>query len=166
MIWWHHIKEYIDRTGIEELSILNGEKKLKSFWELLEEVFFKNAVDALYFWLGIFTYLYFFAVAFLYLAGLSFHENLSTKIIQSLAEPYLGAVAIYTILKETRKRSARTPSRHWGEIFVILWFLLLVSSSAVALFSDYFIFNEMLELIIKLALSVGIIYVGGVIHRP
>ncbi len=156
------MREYIDKSGIEN----PGEKKLKSFWEMLEEIFFRNAVDALYFWLGLFTYLYLFLVGFLYLAGLSFHENLSTKIVQSLAEPYLGAAAIYTILKESRKRVGGSPSRHWGEVFVTLWFLLLVFSSAAALFSDAFVFNDTLELIIKLALSVGIIYVGGAIHRP
>lgn len=165
MIWWHHIKYYIDKSGMEE-SRSSNEKKLKSFWEMFEDVFFKNAVDALYFWLGMFTYLYLFLVGFLYLAGLSFHENLSTKIVQSLAEPYLGAVAIYTILKETQKRSADFHSRHWGELFIILWFLLLVFSLAAALLSQTYVFNETLETIIKLALSVGIIYVGGVIHKP
>lgn len=166
MIWWHHIKEYIDRTGIDESNVLSGEKKLKSIWEMLEDVFFKNAVDALYFWLGIFTYLYFFTVAFLYLGGLSFHENISTKIVEALAEPYLGAVAIYTILKETRKRNKHLKSRHWGEIFIILWLLLFLISSTVSLFSDFYVFNNTLKLIITVALSVGIIYVGGTIHRP
>lgn len=166
MIWWHQIKEYIDRTGVDEPNKSSEEKKLKSLWEMFEDVFFKNAIDALYFWLGIFTYLYFFLAGFLYLAGVSFFENISTKIIQALAEPYLGAVAIYTILKETRKRKANTPSRHRGEIFVILWIALLLISSAVALFFKAYVFNDTLELIIKLALSVGIIYVGGVIHKP
>lgn len=166
MIWWHEIKEYIERTGADEPNKSSEEKNLKSFWEMFEGVFFKNAVDALYFWLGMFTYLYFFLAGFLYLAGVSFFENISTKIIQALAEPYLGAVAIYTILKETRKRKASTPSRHWGEVFVILWIALLLLSSAVALFSKTYVFNDTLELIIKLALSVGIIYVGGVIHKP
>lgn len=165
MIWWHHIKEYIDRSGMEE-SKNSNKKKLKNLWEMLEDVFFENAVDALYFWLGVFTYLYFFTVAFLYLAGLSFHENISNKIVMALAEPYLGAVAIYTILKETRKRQKTSKSRHWGEIFIILWFLLLISSSATALLSKTYVFNDTLELIIKLALSVSIIYVGGVIHKP
>lgn len=162
MIWWHHIREYIDKSGIDNPE----KKKLKSIWEMLEDVFFQNAVDALYFWLGIFTYLYFFTVAFLYLAGLSFHENLSTKIVMALAEPYLGAVAIYTILKETKKRKAGALSRHWGEIFVILWILLLLSAALLALFTKTYVFNKTLELIIKLSLSVGIIYIGGAIHRP
>ena len=166
MTWWHHIKEYIEKSGVENPNPLADEKNLKSLWEMFEDVFFKNAIDALYFWLGVFTYLYFFLTGFLYLAGISFYENLSTKIIQSLAEPYLGAVAIYTILKETRKRKASAPSRHWGEIFVILWILLFLVSSLAALLSDFYIFNNTLGLIITVALSIGIIYVGGAIHKP
>lgn len=162
MIWWHHIKEYIDKSGIENPD----EKNPKSLWEMFEDIFFRNTIDALYFWLGIFTYLYLFLVGFLYLGGFSFYESLSTKIIQSLAEPYLGAVAIYTILKETKKRKVGAPSRHWGEIFVILWILLFLVSSFAALFSDFYVFNNTLKLIITIALSIGIIYVGGAIHRP
>lgn len=166
MIWWHNIKEYIDKSGVEEQNSIDGNGKLKSLWEMFEDIFFQNTIDALYFWLGIFTYLYFFTIAFLYLAGLSFYESFTTKIVSSLAEPYLGAVAIYTILKEARKRKTKTFSRHWGEIFVIMWLLLLLVSATVALFSKTYIFNETLELIIKLALSVGIIYTGGIIHKP
>lgn len=166
MIWWHHIKEYIDRSGLENQNNFNKEKETKSFLGMFEDVFFQNTIDILYFWLGIFTYVYFFTIAFLYIGGLSSQDNISLKIIHSLAEPYLGAVAIYTILKEARKRRNNSRPRHWGEIFVILWLLLLVFASTLALLTNAYVFDKTLELIITLAISVGIIYVGGVIHKP
>ncbi|MEK7560154.1 MAG: hypothetical protein AAB522_02550 [Patescibacteria group bacterium] len=160
------MKEYIENSGLDAENKPNGNKKLKTLYEMFEDVFFQSAVDALYFWLGIFTYLYFFTIAFFYLAGLSFYDSFTAKIVSSLAEPYLGAVAIYTILKEARKRNKNIPPRHLGEIFVILWLLLLLSATFLALFTKIYVFDETLGLIIKLALSSGIIYIGGIIHKP
>ncbi len=162
MAWWDEIKNYIERSGLENPT----EEHAKSIWEMLEEIFFEDAVDILYFWLGVFTYLYFFAVALLYLGALSSFDTVASKILYALEEPYLGAVGIYTILKESRKRKNNSKPRHLGEIFVIGWIALFVISILLAIFSDTYTFNKTLELIMTLSLSIGIIYVGGAIHKP
>lgn len=123
-------------------------------------------MDILYFFLGIFTYVYLFAIAFLYLSGVSSFDTVASKLIRALAEPYLGAVGIYTILKESRKRRYAISSRHKGELFVIGWLGLLALAALFATFFKFYTFTKTLELIIMLSLSIGIIYIGGVVHRP
>lgn len=162
MAWWEETTQYIYESGLEE----PGKNQPQTFWERLNEIFFRETVDILFFFLGVFTYVYLFALAFLYLSGVSGFETVATKLIRSLAEPYLGAVGIYTILKESRKRRYIIASRHWGEFFVVAWLGLLVSASALAMFSKFYTFTKTLELIIMLSISVGIIYIGSVVHRP
>ena len=163
MAWWDEFFSYIKSSGLEDP---NQEPSVKTLWERISDVFFQETVDILYFFLGIFTYLYFFAVAFLYLSGASSFDSVGAKIIRALAEPYLGAVGIYAILKETRKRRYALTSRHWGEFFVFVWIFLLIGSSLLAIFSEHYVFNRTLELIITLSLAIGLIYIGSVIHRP
>ena len=127
MVWWKDTTEYIYEDGLEPSQA--PEKLTKSFWERVYDIFFQEAVDILFFFLGVFTYIYLFAVAFLYLSGVSSFDTISSKIIRALAEPYLGAVGIYTILKESRKRRYAIQPRHWGELFVLAWLVLLAIAS-------------------------------------
>jgi len=162
MVWWKDTTEYIYETGIEDPA----KNSAKSFWERVNDIFFQEAVDALFFFLGVFTYIYLFAVAFLYLSGVSSFDSVASKIIKALAEPYLGAVGIYTILKETRKRRYALSSRHWGEFFVLAWLGLLALCSMLTVIFPFYTFTRTLELIITLSLSIGIIYIGSAVHRP
>lgn len=163
MAWWEETTEYIYESGLEDPS----QRKLPlTLLDRINEVFFRETVDLLYFFLGIFTYVYLFAIAFLYLSGVSSFDTVATKLIRALAEPYLGAVGIYTILKESRKRRYAISSRHRGEIFVLAWLALLTLTSILAIFTKFYTFTKTFELIIMLSLSLGIIYIGGVVHRP
>lgn len=163
MAWWEETTEYIYESGLEDPS----QRKLPlTLLDKINEIFFRETIDILYFFLGIFTYVYLFAIAFLYLSGVSSFDTVASKLIRALAEPYLGAVGIYTILKESRKRRYAISSRHRGEIFVMAWLLLLAVASLLAIFTKFYTFTKTFELIIMLSLSLGIIYVGGVVHRP
>lgn len=162
MAWWDETTQYIYESGLESEKS-NG---AKTFWQRFYEIFFHETVDLLYFFLGVFTYLYLFAVAFLYISGISGFDTVGSKLIRALAEPYLGMVGIYTVLKESRKRKYGLMSRHWGEFFVLVWLLLLFVSSMLASFSQFYTFTRTLELIIMIALSIGVIYIGSVVHRP
>lgn len=166
MVWWKDSTEYIYETGLEPEGNPQEKKQPKSFWDRIYDIFFQEAVDILYFFLGVFTYIYLFAVAFLYLSGVSSFDTISSKIIRALAEPYLGAVGIYTILKETRKRRYAISPRHWGEFFVIAWLCLLALASFLTVISPFYTFTHTLELIITLTLSIGIIYIGSAVHKP
>lgn len=147
-------------------AVSNVSLKLRTFRQMLDDAFFDEMVDILYFWLGVFTYVYFFTIALLYFGSIPYTQTVSSKIISALAEPYLGAVGIYTILKETRKRKRRLSPRHWGELFVGGWLALLLSASFLAFFFDVYTLNNILEDIITISLAVAIIYVGGSVHKP
>ncbi|OGF61493.1 hypothetical protein A2662_00710 [Candidatus Giovannonibacteria bacterium RIFCSPHIGHO2_01_FULL_45_33] len=166
MVWWKDNTEYIYETGLEPGEELVDKNKPKYFWERVYDVFFQETVDILFFFLGVFTYIYLFAVAFLYLSGASSFDTISSKIVRALAEPYLGAVGIYTVLKESRKRRYALSSRHWGEFFVLAWLVLLGVASFLTVVFPFYTFTRTLELIITLTLSIGIIYLGSVVHRP
>ena len=163
MAWWEETTEYIYESGLEDP---NQRKLPLTLMERINDIFFKETVDILYFFLGIFTYVYLFAIAFLYLSGVSSFDTVASKLIRALAEPYLGAVGIYTILKESRKRRYALSSRHRGEIFVIAWLALFALTSILAIFTKFYTFTRTFELIIMLSLSLGIIYIGSVVHRP
>lgn len=162
MAWWEETTEYLYESGLDDPQ----SRAPQTFFQRLNNVFFQEAVDVLYFFLGIFTYVYLFAIAFLYLSGVSGFDTVATKLIRALAEPYLGSVGIYTILKESRKRRYGITSRHRGEFFVMGWLGLLALSAFLALVSGFYTFTKTLELIIMLSLSVGIIYMGGAVHKP
>ncbi len=163
MAWWEETTEYIYESGLEDP---NQRRLPLTLLERINEIFFGETVDILYFFLGIFTYVYLFAIAFLYLSGVSSFDTVASKLIRALAEPYLGAVGIYTILKESRKRRYALSSRHRGEIFVIAWLALFALTSILAIFTKFYTFTKTFELIIMLSLSLGIIYIGSVVHRP
>ena len=166
MVWWKDTTEYINETGLEPERDKIDKKELKSFLGRVYDIFFQEAIDILYFFLGVFTYIYLFAIAFLYLSGVSSFDTISSKIIKALAEPYLGAVGIYTVLKESRKRRYAITPRHWGELFVFAWLGLLALTSFLTVISSFYTFTHTLELIITLTLSIGIIYIGSAVHKP
>src|SRR3990167_1267090 len=145
MAWWEETTDYIYESGLEDPH----QRKLPlTLMERINDVFFRETVDILYFFLGIFTYVYLFAIAFLYLSGVSSFDTVASKLIRALAEPYLGAVGIYTILKESRKRRYALSSRHRGEIFVIAWLALFALTSILAIFTKFYTFTRTFELII------------------
>ena len=162
MAWWEETTSYFKKSGLDDPN----ENVSRNFWKKMNDIFFQETVDMLYFCLGAFTYIYLFAVGFLYLSGVSSFDTVASKLIRALAEPYLGAVGIYTILKESRKRRYAITSRHWGEVFVFLWLGLLGLASILAMFSKFYTLTRTFELIITLTLSIFINYVGSAVHKP
>jgi len=134
--------------------------------EAVRRVFITEAIDWLYFALSFFTQFYFWSIAFLFFSGRGGYYFISTKLLGAISEPYLGAVGIYVILKEIRKRKIARESRHYGEIYVWLWLILLLSSSSLVLLTKNFHFDTIMRLIITNSLASLVIYIAGKIHRP
>lgn len=119
-----------------------------------------------YFGLSAFTYFYFITLAVLYF-GRFWDSYYSLSFwVSAFSEPYIGAVAVYTLLKEYRKKIKRSGSFHRGEIFVGAWALMFFAAITLALFSGSYAFNEPLKIIIQTSIAVILIYVGGVVHEP
>ena len=121
--------------------------------------------DWLYFLLGLFTYFYLVLITFFYFVRLAPFFPQTFHVLDAIAEPYLGAVAAYTILKELRKRKGVRRHYHGGW-FVAAWMLLFVSGVSLAFFSSAYAYDDTLHVIITNSLGVLVIWVGSFIHKP
>ena len=126
----------------------------------------KEAIDWLYFWLGSFTNIYLFTLAVFFFTQVAGEWKVLSGFLEALQEPYLGAVGIYVVLKEIRKRRYGLTSRHRGEIFVFLWSLLLFISSIFVAFSSLYDFDGIYKLIITNSIATMLVYIAGLINRP
>lgn len=132
---------------------------------MCEEMLKKEAVDWLYIILWVFTYLYLGALAIFFFANLKVTVPVLFVFLDALQEPYLGALGVYVVLKEIRKRRHSHPSRYLGEFFVIFWVLLLAIST-VAVFIGAYTFDAAYKIIFTNSLAALIIFIGSRINRP
>lgn len=130
-----------------------------------EEELRREAVDWIYAALGVFTYLYLVTLAVVFFGGLEDEWRTVFVLLDSLQEPYLGALGIYVILKEIRKRRRDYPSRYAGEFFVALWLLFLLVSTLITIFSPEFNFAATYKIILTNSLVALIAYIGSLIHN-
>lgn len=159
VVWWQSIAELVS-SDKEQVRVP------ETFSERLRQVVIVHALDWFYGLLFIFTHFYFLAIAFLFFSSRGGYYFLTTQLMEALSEPYLGALGVYVLLKELRKRKIQPTSRHYGEIFVAAWqVLLVVAIGCIVLFSRYH-FDDIARLVITNALAVLFIYAAGNIHRP
>ena len=164
MAWWDQLTEFLYRSNPgQEPGPISQPSDLK---DALKRVFITHAIDWLYLALGFFTTFYFWSIAFLFFSGRGGYYFISTELLGAISEPYLGAVGIYVILKEIRKRKIARESRHYGEIYVWLWLILLLTGSSLVLLTKNFHFDTIMRLIITNSLASFVIYIAGKIHRP
>ena len=126
----------------------------------------ESAIDFLYYAVGFFTTIYFFAAVYLFFFEGSAYREVFIKVFDALSEPYLGSVGIYVILKEIRKRQMRTRSRHLGEYFVLAWVVLFLAAGALVLYTERFVFDDLMSAITTITLALVVIYTGGLVHKP
>lgn len=126
----------------------------------------REATDWLFVGLGTFTHVYLVLLAVVFLGGLQDMHPLLFFMVDTMQEPYFGALGIYVILKEVRKRKRTYPSRYWGELFVGIWFLFLVFATLAVIFSPQYRFDEAYKLILTSSLVVFLVYIGSLINKP
>lgn len=129
--------------------------------------FHSSTIDRLYLGLGFFTDLYLLSIAFEFFYNPHFIHPIVKMVLDSLSQPYFGALAVYTILKEIRKRRTHGfISLHRGEWFVAAWLALLIITTIVIIFSDRYRFDAVYQLIIANSLAVLMVYIGSRINKP
>ena len=126
---------------------------------------FRNVI-IFYFGLSAFTYFYFITLVVLYFGRFWSSYSTLSFLVSAFSEPYIGAVAVYTLLKEYRKKIKLSGSFHRGEVFVGAWALMLFAAIALTLFSDNYPLNEPFKIIIQVSSAVILIYLGSLIHKP
>lgn len=130
-----------------------------------EDLLRREATDWLYYFLGASTYVYLALLAVMFFGGLTGSWPKIWLLINGLQNPYLGALGIYVVLKEVRKRRRKYPSKYLGELFVGLWLALLVVTTVAVLVAPRYSFDEVYNLILNNSLVVGLIYLGAFIHK-
>lgn len=126
----------------------------------------KEAIDWLFMVLGFFTYLYLAALALLFLGKLNDKFPEALLLVDILQEPYLGALGIYVVLKEIRKRNGFYQSKYLGELFVVLWALLFAFATLMTAISPAYQVDNLYKLIVATSSVVFLIYIGSIINRP
>ncbi len=161
MAWWESLREFLYTSILKEPGENNSGDVVENRIGLR-----RGAVDILFFWLGLFTDFYLVSLAILFFGHGGHVASVMVSVLDAFQEPYLGALGVYVVLKEIRKRRKQLPSQHYGEFFIFFWMLLLgVSSIAVWFFNGYY-FDEVYKLIITNSLASAIIYIGGIINLP
>jgi len=128
--------------------------------------FRRTTIDHLYRWLGVFTALYLILISFEFFLNLHLRYPTLERLLDALAEPYLGALAVYTVLKEVRKRREGRSRGYRGEWYVAAWLVLLAVTTAAVMFTARYQFDVVFGLILGNSLASLMIYLGSRLHRP
>ncbi|MDO8600816.1 MAG: hypothetical protein Q7R73_04430 [bacterium] len=162
MAWWDNnlIFEYVFS---KEKKPGKGHGWFLWVYRTLHEYFAEHLIEFLYTFTSFVTYAYLASVVAVFFMKDAV-PSIVTKLIDSVSEPYLGLIGIYIILKEIRERRGERVSVY-SEIFVALWFSLLVISTLFTFFSKSYHFDEFYKLIITDSLAAFIIRLGTFLHR-
>lgn len=169
MAWWTDIlffKDALknrgkDSRGKPSLAVLNRAPTLKLLvWgRTLRQYFYKNFIDILYVFLSIFTYLYLAATIYVFFFQKSAPHALA-EIIETLSEPYLGALGVYVVVKEIERRRGKKVTRRWGELFTVIWFFFFISATALTYVSENYEVGGIYKTVVTNALASLIIRIG------
>lgn len=155
MAWWTEILFLKNRYLTEDKEL----GAFSAFKHAVREYFYEKFVDGLHILLAIFTYGYIGAAVIAFF----FQESAPAAfpyIVEVLADPYLGALGIYLIVKEIEIRRGNVKRRR-GEFFALAWFIfLLISTASVYFFEKYDPENEVYKTIVTDSAAAILIRIG------
>lgn len=126
-----------------------------------------KALGRIYGGLELFTSLYLIVIAFEFFSNFHVEHPTLEKVLDGFSEPYLAALGVYVILKEIyKRRTAQAISLHRGEVFVLLWAILLFLTTVAVVSTEHYRFDAVYGLIISNSLASLMIYIGSRIHKP
>lgn len=126
----------------------------------------RTTIDQLYRWLGLFTNLYLLAIAAEFFANPHLAYPTAERVLGALAEPYLGALAVYTVLKEIAKHRRGASALRRGEFYVLAWLVLLAATTLAVAFTERYRFDVAYQAVIENSLAALMIFIGSRIRRP
>lgn len=165
MAWWTHLL-FFGRNIPGEENQSTAQKEENIFTVLrraVKEYLYKNFLTLLYYLLSTFTYLY---------LGLSIITFFLSKqvpksfpyIIDTLSEPYLGALGVYVVVKELERRRGKEPPKHWGELFTATWLIFFAVATILTYLSDDYNLSGTYKNVVTNALAAIIIRIGTLIR--
>lgn len=155
---------FLKRRFEEIKSQENGSNLFVRFMRALRGIFYDNFVDTLHHALVVATYTYFAGNITIFF----FQDSLSRNfifIVEAFSEPYLGALGIYIVVNEIRRRRGKNVHPHFSTAFAASWMILLVVSTVLVYFGDTYHFNTVYRTIITNSFAAFIIRLGVLLGR-
>lgn len=163
MAWWIDImflkKHFEEQNGQE-----GGSNLFVRFMRALRGIFYDNFVDTLHHILVVATYAYLASnfTVFFFQKSLS---NTFISLVETFSEPYLGALGIYIVVNEIRRRRGKNVYTHFSTIFAACWMALLLISSVLVYTADTYHFNAVYRTIVTNSFAAFIIRLGTILGR-
>lgn len=162
MAWWTHLiffRDYLGNPGEDEKE----ESIFAVFRRAIRQYLYENFLFILSRVLTFFTY------GYLTLAIVAFFfENdvppLLPYLVDIFAEPYLGVLGIYVVIREVKKRRGIAVLKLWGELFAALWVIFCISASLALYFSAHYHTGEIYKTIVTTTFAALIIRIGTFIR--
>lgn len=163
MAWWTELLFFREGIKLHNYEYYDDDENLaERVRRVIREYLKDNFVDILYHLLSVFTYFYLAAIILVFF----FEKNLPHAIpfiVDTLSEPYLGALGVYVVVKEIERRRGRQIKRRLGELFAHIWIMFLIAASTAVYFSDYYHLTPLYQTVITNALAALIIRIGTLI---
>lgn len=163
MAWWTHILFISGHSLLKRRSPTKSKSLFAVFKHVLQKYIKERFVDFLYFFLSIFTYLY----LGLTIITFFFEPYVPSALpiaVETLSEPYLGALGIYVVVKEIERRRGRHISYRWGDLFAALWIIFLVTATILTYVSEHYYVSAIYKTIVTNALAALIIRIGTILR--
>lgn len=162
MVWWTDILFLKEHLGGK-----NREPGEGSFFAVLvsalRKAVYDNFLETLHVALLIAVYAYFLLSIFIFF----FQNYVSPKVIYVLdafSEPYLGAIGIYVVVTEIRRRRGKNGWSHLAGVFVWSWLLFMAVSTMIVFLGETYYFNSVYKAIITNSFAALIIRLGAVLR--
>lgn len=162
MAWWTDIM-FLGRV-LEERQRTGKEENIFVFLaRAIRRVFYENLVDTLHVLLTFLTYAYLSAS----IVGFFFQQyvpSIFISLVSTFAEPYLGALGVYVVVNEIRRRNGHAPHPRLATVFVSLWFMFLGISTVLVYFEHSYPFNGIYRTIITNSFAAMVIRIGAMLR--
>jgi len=157
MAWWIHFLFYN-----KHYDTLKEGRGFVGLYQVLVRYLHDRFINVVYIILSVLTYLY------LFLSVLTFFfarhvPPVFSSIVETLSEPYLGALGVYIIVREIEKRRGYIRSNR-KEHFIFFWLLFSIIATLLISFSEYYYANELYKTIVTNTLATIIIRIGMLVR--
>lgn len=162
MTWWTHLLFFRKDLGEQNKEEPEKDNFFAYLSRALKSYLREYAIDILYVFLTIGTYVYyvFSIITFFFEKSL---PNLFPQIVETLSEPYLGVLGVYVVVKEVERRKGKITKRSWGDLFATFWFFFLVAAT-LSTYLGYNETNEIYKTVVTNALAAMIIRIGVIVR--
>lgn len=165
MAWWTHILFFGRNTlGEENKGTTQKEEAIFAvFRRAVKEYIYDNFLTLLYYLLSVFTYLYLGLSIITFFLPRQVPKSFP-YVIDTLSEPYLGALGVYVVIKELERRRGKDSRKHRGEYFTATWFIFFLSATILTYFSESYELGGLYKTVVTNALAAIIIRIGTLIR--